>query len=155
MQLAASACKICFRVSKFCLRVAYASSTLLLVEKRTVGGMELLCDVSRGKVWPLVPLVHRAAVFVAFHGLAHVGPQATKRRLIAAWVIWRGLNSNVSAWCKQRRGTAPIFYGSGSGSDFWKVMVLVPVLTFEKVMVPVPVHTSEKLRIRFRFQLHI
>jgi hypothetical protein len=59
------------------------------------------------------------------------------------------------------------FYGSGS--DFWKVMVPVPVTTFEKVMVPVPVPTFEKvmvlvpvpvttyekLRFRFRFQIHI
>ncbi len=54
-------------------------------------------------------------------------------------------------------GTVTIFYGSGSGSDFWKVMVPVPVPTFEKVMVPVPVPTFEKLRFRFRFQfqLHI
>jgi hypothetical protein len=29
-------------------------------------------------------------------------------------------------------------YGSGSGSNFWKVMVPVPVSTFEKVTVPVP-----------------
>ncbi len=29
-------------------------------------------------------------------------------------------------------------YGSGSGSNFWKVMVPVPVPTFEKVTVPVP-----------------
>jgi hypothetical protein len=29
-------------------------------------------------------------------------------------------------------------YGSGSGSNFWKVMVPVPVLTFEKVTVLVP-----------------
>ena len=45
------------------------------------------------------------------------------------------------------------FYSSGS--DFWKVMVPVPVPTFEKVMVlvPVPVPTYEKLR--FRFQIHI
>jgi hypothetical protein len=32
---------------------------------------------------------------------------------------------------------------------------MVPVPTFEKVMVPVPVTTFEKLRFRFRFQLHI
>jgi hypothetical protein len=38
-------------------------------------------------------------------------------------------------------GTVTIFYGSGSGSDFWKVMVPVP--------------TFEKLWFRFRFQLHI
>jgi hypothetical protein len=34
-----------------------ASSTSLQVEKRVVGGVEVLCDVSRGGVRPLVPLV--------------------------------------------------------------------------------------------------
>ncbi len=38
-------------------------------------------------------------------------------------------------------GTVTIFYGSGSD--------------FLKVMVPVPVSNFEKLRFRFRFQLHI
>jgi hypothetical protein len=33
---------------------------------------------------------------------------------------------------RQRCGTVTIFYGSGSGSDFWKFMVPVPVPTFEK-----------------------
>jgi len=55
--------------------------------------------VSRGRVRPLVPLVDRAAVFAAFHGLAHAGSWATKR-LMAARVMWRGLNSDVAAWCK-------------------------------------------------------
>ena len=36
-------------------------------------------------------------------------------------------------------------YGSGSGSDYWKVMVPVPI----------PVPTSEKLRFRLRFRLGI
>ncbi len=79
------------------------SSTSLLVEKRVVGGVELLCDISRGGVRPLVPLVDRPAIFAAFHGLAHAGTRATKR-LIAASVMWRGLNSDVVAWvknCKQ------------------------------------------------------
>jgi transposase InsO family protein len=61
-----------------------------------VGGVELLCDVSRGEVRPLVLLVDRPAVFAAFHGLAHAGMRATKR-LIAARVMWRGLNSDVAA----------------------------------------------------------
>jgi transposase InsO family protein len=76
-----------------------ASSTSLQIEKRVVGGVELLCDVSRGGVRPLVPLVDRPAVFAAFHGLAHAGTRATKR-LIAARVMWRGLNSDVAAWVK-------------------------------------------------------
>jgi hypothetical protein len=56
-----------------------------------------------GGVRPLVPLVDRPAVFAAFHGLAHAGTRATKR-LIAARVMWRGLNSDVATWvnnCQQ------------------------------------------------------
>jgi hypothetical protein len=76
-----------------------ASSTSLQIEKRMVVGVELICDVSRGGVRPLVPLVDRPAVFAAFHELAHAGTRATKR-LIAARVMWRGLNSDVAAWVK-------------------------------------------------------
>jgi hypothetical protein len=76
-----------------------ASSTSLQVEKRVVGGEELLCDISRGGVRSLVPVVDRPAIFAAFHGLAHAGTRATKR-LIAARVMWRGLNSHVAAWVK-------------------------------------------------------
>jgi hypothetical protein len=56
----------------------------------------------------------------------------------------RKLNQTLSIPCpnlfsKQRCGTLTILYGSGSGSDFWKVMVPVP--------------TFEKLWFRFRFLL--
>jgi hypothetical protein len=61
--------------------------------------MELLYDVSRGGARLLVPLVDRPAVFAPFHGLAHAGTRATKQ-LIAARVMWRGLNSDVAAWVK-------------------------------------------------------
>jgi hypothetical protein len=40
-----------------------------------------------------------AAMFIAFHSLAHAGSQATKR-LIAPRVMWPELNSNVAAWCR-------------------------------------------------------
>ncbi len=73
-----------------------ASSASLQIEKRVVGGVELLCDVSRGEVRPLVD---RHAKFAAFHGLAHAGTRATKR-LIATRVMWRGLNSDVATWVK-------------------------------------------------------
>ncbi len=76
-----------------------ASSTSLLVGKRVVGGVELLCNISRGGVRPVVPLVDRPAVFAAFHGLAHAGTRATKQ-LIAARVMWRGLNSDMAAWVR-------------------------------------------------------
>ncbi len=64
---------------------------------------------------------------------------------------WTDLNGSVVPTATQCCGAVTIFYGSGS--DFWKFMVPVPVPTFEKVMVPVPVPTFEKLRFRFRFQL--
>jgi transposase InsO family protein len=76
-----------------------ASSTSLQIEKGVVGSMELLCDISRGGVRPLVPLVDRPAVFAAFHELAHAGTRATKG-LIATRVMWRSLNSDVAAWVK-------------------------------------------------------
>ncbi len=65
--------------------------------------------------------------------------------------------THLSVFCRQCCGTVTIFYGSGSGSDFWKVMVPVPVpvLTFEKVMVPVPVRVPTFGKLRFRFQFHI
>jgi hypothetical protein len=46
---------------------------------------------------------------------------------------WNGVTGSGVQCC----GTVTIYYGSGS--DFWKVMVPVPVPTFEKVTVPVPV----------------
>jgi len=50
-------------------------------------------------------------------------------------------------------GTVTIYYGSGSCSDFWKVMVPVP--TFEKWWFRFRFLLLTKLRFRFRFQLHI
>jgi len=64
-----------------------------------VGGVELLCDVSKGGVRLLVQLVDRPAVFAAFHELAHAGTRATKR-LMTASVMWRCINSDVAAWVK-------------------------------------------------------
>jgi hypothetical protein len=50
---------------------------------------------------------------------------------------------------KQCCGTVTIYYRSGSGSDFWKVMVPVPVPTFEKLWFQFLL--LKKLRFRFRF----
>jgi transposase InsO family protein len=97
--------------------VKAVSSSSLLIEERVVDGVKLLCDVSRGLVRPLIPLVDRRTVFAAFHSLAHPGARAT-RRLMTARVMWRGLNSDVTAWCRDcqscqrgkvtQQATAPI-----------------------------------------------
>lgn len=48
---------------------------------------------------PIIPVADRQAVFTAFHGLAHGGIRAT-RRLMAARVVWRGMNSDVANWVR-------------------------------------------------------
>ena len=74
-------------------------SSSLQLEAVEVEGASLLCDKSTGVMRPLIPLEDRKAVFNSFHNIAHPGTRAT-RRLLAARVVWRGLNSDVSAWVK-------------------------------------------------------
>jgi transposase InsO family protein len=62
-------------------------------------GASLLCDFSTGVPRSLIPVVDRRQVFEAFHGLAHAGTRAT-RRLIATRAVWRGMNSDVTAWIR-------------------------------------------------------
>jgi hypothetical protein len=92
-----------------------------------------------------IDLVSMATMYTTVPGASLHKPATTFN---SSWI-------NKKQTIEQCCGTVTIFYGSGSGSDFWKVMVPAPVPTFEKVMVsvPVPVPTLEKLL--FRFQLHI
>jgi hypothetical protein len=55
--------------------------------------------VSTGVTCPLIPVQDRRAIFSIFHGLAHAGTWAT-RRLLVARVVWRGMNSYVTAWIR-------------------------------------------------------
>jgi len=60
---------------------------------------ELLCDNSTGSLRAVVPTAWRKAVFNSVHGLAHAGTRATKR-MISSCYMWRGMASEVTAWCK-------------------------------------------------------
>jgi transposase InsO family protein len=81
-----------------CLR-ARSSAALRVVEVQ-LEGVPVLVDVSSGVMRPLVPAVHRRAVFSAVHGLAHPGVRAT-RRLIASRYLWPGLAKDVAEWCRE------------------------------------------------------
>jgi hypothetical protein len=74
-------------------------SPALQVVKMKVGQSELWCDVSRGAARPLVPALHRRAVFDAVHSLAHPGIRAS-RQLVTQWFIWKGCNKDVAQWCR-------------------------------------------------------
>ncbi len=80
-----------------------ASSSGLRIVPAVVGGHQLLCDDSRGSLRPLVPACFRAAVFGAVHGLAHPGIRATRRLISSRWV-WRGMASDINAWCRDCQG---------------------------------------------------
>jgi transposase InsO family protein len=59
----------------------------------------VLCDVSTGRVRPLVPVPDRLLVFRFIHGVAHPGIRAT-RRMISARFVWPGMHTDVAAWCR-------------------------------------------------------
>jgi transposase InsO family protein len=76
-----------------------SKSSSLQLRAVQVMGASLLCDFSTGVPRPLIPVVDRQKVFSAFHSLAHAGTRAT-RHLIAARAVWRGMNSDVTAWVR-------------------------------------------------------
>ncbi len=88
-------------------------------------------------LWPLSTDVPAYLLYISF----------------SCFFIWKENCMTVRQCC----GTVTIYYGSGSGSDFWKVMVPVPVPTFERFWFRFRFRFLflEKLRFRFRFQLHI
>jgi hypothetical protein len=65
-----------------------------------MGTYKLVCDVSTGAVWRLVPLSWRLRVFLAVHGIAHPGTRATKR-MLAAHYVWPGMASDITRCCKE------------------------------------------------------
>ena len=62
--------------------------------------IKLICDVSTGVPLPVVPAEFRRHVFDSIHNLSHAGTRATRRLLTKRWV-WKGMQSDISRWCKQ------------------------------------------------------
>ena len=78
---------------------ATAASPSLHVQTLLHEGALLLCDTSTGHVRPILPVVDRETVFQVLHGVAHPGTRAT-RKLVSARVVWRGMASDLAAWCR-------------------------------------------------------
>jgi len=73
-----------------------SKSSSVQLQAVEVMGVSLWCDISTGVPRPVIQVEDRRAVFNVFHGLAHAGARAT-RRLLAAWVVWHCMNSDVAA----------------------------------------------------------
>uniref|UniRef100_A0A669EDT9 Gypsy retrotransposon integrase-like protein 1 n=1 Tax=Oreochromis niloticus TaxID=8128 RepID=A0A669EDT9_ORENI len=76
-----------------------SEQTGLVLEDRPVwnGGPSLLCDVSTGRLRPVVPLSWRRRVFDSVHALSHPGVQASVK-LVSSRFIWPGLRKSVKDW---------------------------------------------------------
>ena len=75
------------------------ASPSLKIQDVALDSETLWCDVSTGKPRPLIPEVFKREIFKLIHNLAHPSIRAT-RRMIAARVVWRGLATDVTAWCR-------------------------------------------------------
>jgi Integrase zinc binding domain len=75
------------------------SSTALRVLEVSIGGQNVLVDVSSGVFRPLVPAAFRRQIFSSIHSLAHPGIRAT-RRLIASRFVWPNLAADIKSWCQ-------------------------------------------------------
>ncbi len=76
-----------------------SKSSSVQLQAVEVMGVSLWCDISTGEPRPMIQVEDRRAVFNVFHGLAHAGARAT-HRLLAAWVVWHCINSDVAAWIR-------------------------------------------------------
>jgi hypothetical protein len=80
-----------------------AAKGCLQVEKMPVGNVELLCDVSGGRIRLLVPREMRKTVFPAVHTLAHPGLQPRRGYCrpdlcgVAARLTWRSGAASAQA----------------------------------------------------------
>ena len=59
----------------------------------------VLCDVSSRSPRPLVPTTLRHQLFLALHGLSHLGAQASWRLLFSI-LVWPGLAKDVGLWTR-------------------------------------------------------
>ena len=58
---------------------------------------QMICDITTDSPRPLVPTIHRWAVFATLHGLAHPGVPATVK-LISARFFWPNMRRDITAW---------------------------------------------------------
>jgi hypothetical protein len=85
---------------KTCQAMLQASkSSSLQLQAVVVMGVSLWCDVSTGVPRPVLPVEDRRAVFMPSMAWLTRG-HATTRCLLAARVVWRGMNSDVVAWIR-------------------------------------------------------
>ncbi|WP_353213430.1 reverse transcriptase domain-containing protein, partial [Rhodovarius sp.] len=76
-----------------------ASPQSLSIQQQSLEDVSLYCDVSAGRLRPIVPLPFRPQVFHQIHDLGHPGTRATQR-LVTSRFVWKGMGKDIAAWCR-------------------------------------------------------
>ena len=63
-------------------------------------GINILCDVSTGRLRLIIPVSLRASVFKHFHSLAHLGIRGSIA-LLTEKVVWIGIKKHVAQWTRE------------------------------------------------------
>jgi hypothetical protein len=74
-------------------------SPSLQVRTFEVEGVSPLCDISTGRLRPLIPKEDHYLVFKAIHSMAHPGIHAIWR-LISSRCLWPGIRTDIAAYCR-------------------------------------------------------
>ena len=61
--------------------------------------IKLLCDISQGKLRPVVPASWRKRIFDLLHGLSHPSIRSTKK-IVFTKFVWPHMNNQVGIWVK-------------------------------------------------------
>ena len=63
-------------------------------------GIQVMCDVSRGRKRPILPEAWRRPAFDIIHGLSHPSVRATKK-LVGDKFVWHGMSKDMTAWAQR------------------------------------------------------
>uniref|UniRef100_A0A0C9RQ48 RNA-directed DNA polymerase n=1 Tax=Fopius arisanus TaxID=64838 RepID=A0A0C9RQ48_9HYME len=72
----------------------------LKLERLTIDGNQLFCDISTGFVRPFIPESLRKRAFDVIHGLAHPSGRVTSRQLKEKF-IWPGIKKDALRWSRE------------------------------------------------------
>ena len=78
----------------------FTQETGLELRFLNIEGTEIWCDVSTGKIRPVLPSSWTRKIFDSIHGLSHGGPKPTQEA-ISQRFVWKDMKRQIRAWCRE------------------------------------------------------
>ena len=76
-----------------------AKGSSLTLARVIWNNVAMWCDMSTGKIRPLVPVTFCRAIFDAIHGLSHNGGRPTLKSILSHYV-WPNVKRDIRLWCR-------------------------------------------------------